>query len=138
MWRGMTSKQKKPFENKAAKEKMAYTMAMENVRTGRYLGIHHVQDVKCHHLAFRQEGLDWQIWIEDGDKPVPRKLVITYKELPGRPQFVALLGKWDMAAIASDDLFVFKTPEGVKKINLEPKTKAESAVVPESKSEPQK
>jgi hypothetical protein len=97
-----------------------YTMAMENVRSGQYLGLHYVQDTKCHHLAFRQEGLDWQIWIEDSDKPLPRKLVITYKELPGYPQFIALLGKWDLTPTVSEDLFVFKAPAGAKKIDLLP------------------
>lgn len=116
-----------------------YTMAIEKVRSGRYLGIHHVQSVKCHHLAFRQEGLDWQIWIEDGDMPVPRKLVITYKELPGHPQFIALLGKWDMAAKAPDDLFVFKAPAGAKRIDLEPKAKTEAApAAPDGKSKSKK
>jgi hypothetical protein len=100
-----------------------YKMAMENVRSGQYIGLHCVKDVKCHHLAFRQEGLDWQIWIEDSDKPLPRKLVITYKELPGHPQFIALLGKWDLTSKVSDDLFVFKAPEGASKIDLVPAAK---------------
>ncbi len=36
-----------------------------------------VQGTTCEHYAFRQEGLDWQIWIQRGDYPLPRKLVIT-------------------------------------------------------------
>ena len=31
--------------------------------------------------------MDWQIWIEQGEKALPRKLVITYKDSPGYPQF---------------------------------------------------
>lgn len=113
-----------------------YKMAIENVRSGQYLGLHYVQDVKCHHLAFRQEGLDWQIWIEDSDKPLPRKLVITYKELPGHPQFIALLGKWNLTPQVSDELFVFEAPEGAKKIDLLPAARETSTgKAPDAKPE---
>ena len=33
----------------------------------------------CHHLAFEQATIDWQLWIEAGKDPLPRKLVISYK-----------------------------------------------------------
>ena len=93
-----------------------YKSATQRVRSGHYLGLHYVGDLKCHHLAFRQEGLDWQVWIEAGDKPLPRKLVITYKELPGHPQFTAIFDKWDMSPRLSDSLFTFKVPLGAKKV----------------------
>jgi len=97
-----------------------YKSAMSNVRLGGYIGLHHVQGVKCHHLAFRQDGIDWQIWIEDGDRPLPRKLVITYKELPGQPQYVVILGKWDLSPKLPDGLFTFKPPAGAKKVERKP------------------
>ena len=36
-----------------------------------------VEGVTCEHYAFRQPGLDWQVWIQLGDHPLPRKLVLT-------------------------------------------------------------
>ncbi len=97
-----------------------YESAIQRVRSGQYVGLHYVRDVKCHHLAFRQEGLDWQIWIEQGDKPLPRKLVITHKELPGHPQFIAFFDKWDLSPKLSAELFIFKAPEGAEQIEIEP------------------
>ena len=44
-----------------------YKVFTENVQSGTYVGLHHVGKVKCHHLAFRQKILDWQIWIDAGD-----------------------------------------------------------------------
>ncbi len=41
-----------------------------------------------------QDDIDWQIWIEIGKRQIPRKLVITYKNLPGQPQFIAILRDW--------------------------------------------
>lgn len=97
-----------------------YKSATQRVRSGQYLGLHYVRDLKCHHLAFRQDNVDWQIWIEAGDNPLPRKLVITYKELPGHPQFTAVFDKWDMSAGLSNNLFTFKAPLKGKRIEMEP------------------
>jgi hypothetical protein len=88
------------------------------VQIGRYVGLHNVLGVKCHHLAFRQRGLDWQIWIEDGDKPVPRKMIITYKSSPGQPQYIALLGEWNLNPRLPDSMFELQIPEGREKIEV--------------------
>ena len=56
-----------------------------------------VDGVRCHHLAFVERDIDWQVWIEDGTRRTPRKVVITYKSIPGAPQFSAVLSDWDFA-----------------------------------------
>ena len=48
-----------------------YHALTEHVESGTYVGRNSVGDTKCHHLAFRQKGIDWQIWIAEGDKPLP-------------------------------------------------------------------
>jgi hypothetical protein len=95
-----------------------YESFMMNVQAGVYLGEHDVNGVACHHLAFRQAGADWQIWIESGARPLPRKLVITYKTIPGEPQFIAFLNDWNLSASLSPDLFNFTPPSGAKRIEL--------------------
>jgi len=95
-----------------------YKVFTENVQSGTYLGLHTVGQVKCHHLAFRQEMLDWQIWIQAGDQPLPRKLLITFKEESGEPQYTALLHRWEVNPKLSDDLFVFQPPKGVRKVDF--------------------
>ena len=96
-----------------------YEDVIGGVQFGQYIGLHDVQGVKCHHLAFRQEGLDWQIWVEDGARPLPRKLVITYKAAPGQPQYVAFLGEWNLSPQLPDSAFTLEIPEGVERIDLE-------------------
>ena len=95
-----------------------YETFTHNVWLGRYVGLHQVLGVKCHHLAFQQEGLDWQIWIEDSDQPLPRKLVITYKAFPGQPQYITFLGEWNLSAQLPDSAFTLEIPEGLEKIEL--------------------
>jgi hypothetical protein len=71
-----------------------YKLMTANVITGAYFGTSNVFGTKCHHLLFVEKDINWQIWIQDGKQPIPRKLVITYKNLPGSPQFIAVIKDW--------------------------------------------
>ena len=76
--------------------------------------MHDVEGIPSHHFLFRGDHLDWQIWIEDGERPLPRKIVVTYKELEG-PQQSIVLTDWDLEAELDDELFVAEVPEGTVK-----------------------
>jgi len=104
-----------------------YQAMTERVRSGAYLGLHQVNGVKCHHLAFRQEAIDWQIWIEDSDQALPRKIVITLKEQPGHPQYLAVIDKWNLTPDAADSAFEFAPPVGAKRIDLTPVSTGDAA-----------
>jgi hypothetical protein len=82
-----------------------YDAMIDNVQFGIYVGLHDVEGIRCHHLAFVQKYIDWQIWIEDGLQMVPRKIVITYKAQPESPQYAVILTDWDLNARFSDILF---------------------------------
>ncbi len=74
-----------------------------------------VQGTTCEHYAFRQEGLDWQIWIQRGDFPLPRKLVITTTTDEARPQYSAVY-TWDLAPSFNEAAFTFDAPPDAKRI----------------------
>jgi hypothetical protein len=93
---------------------------MENVESALYAGLHRVHGVECHHLAFTQDDIDWQIWIENSQTPVPRKLVITDKQVEGMPQFAALLLGWNLSADLKEDLFRFSPPRDAERIEFLP------------------
>jgi hypothetical protein len=76
--------------------------------------------VRSDHLAFRNAEVDWQIWIQQGDRPVPRKLVVTSKRMPGSPQFVTVLSDWQTAPAITDTTFSFVPPKGAQKIDFLP------------------
>ena len=71
-----------------------YKLMTADLISGAYFGISKVMGTNCHHLVFVQKDIDWQIWIEDGKRPIPRKLVITYKNVAESPQFIALIKDW--------------------------------------------
>src|SRR4029453_7862567 len=95
-----------------------YTTLAEHAQFGLYLGEHVVRGVRCHHLAFVDKFIDWQIWVENGTQIVPRKLVITYKTLPSQPQFEAVLSHWNFEERLSDVSFEPVLPEGVVQLDF--------------------
>ncbi len=88
------------------------------VKSGYYVGESMISGVLCDHLALRGEKEDLQVWIARGDEPVPRRIVITYRELEGQPQFWAQFIEWDFSPELSDTTFTFSPPEGAKRIHF--------------------
>src|SRR5262249_30311261 len=76
-----------------------------------------IDGTTCQHYAYRQQGLDWQIWIQNGDFPLPRKLVITTTTDDARPQHESQY-TWTLAPSFSQDAFAFVAPPDAKKITF--------------------
>jgi hypothetical protein len=98
----------------------AYDELMANVVDAKHIGQGVVDGIECEHLAFRGIDTDWQIWIETGPRPVPRKYVITSKTLAGAPQYTLRIKDWNTDAIADANAFVFKAPDNTIKVGLAP------------------
>jgi len=69
------------------------------------------------HYAFRETGVDWEVWIQQGDQPVPRKLVIVDRTDPSRPTFIARLS-WKVNPAFTDSDFAFVPDANAKRIEL--------------------
>ena len=83
-----------------------------------FIGPSEIGGVTCGHYAFRQDGLDWQVWIQMGDYPLPRKLVLTTMTDEARPQYVATF-TWNLAPSFNDAAFTFVPPKGAGRVVLE-------------------
>ncbi len=96
----------------------AFDLLTASVTSGVVVGKSMVGGVKTDHLAFTSPLVDWQIWIADGDKPLPHKYVLTTKDDPAHPQFIALMSNWNIAPKVNDALFKFTPPQGAKEIEF--------------------
>jgi len=76
-----------------------------------------VEGTTCEQYGFRQADMDWQIWIQKGDHPLPRKLVITTKTDEARPQHTAVY-TWNLAPSFNDKAFTFDPPAEALKVVL--------------------
>lgn len=81
------------------------------------VGASKVDGVGAEHYAFRQGDIDWQIWIRDGDQPLPLKVVIVDRSDPSMPEYSAKL-KWNLTPRFTDQTFAFKAPDGAKPIRF--------------------
>jgi len=98
----------------------AYKGLLYEGMSGQYLGLHQVNGTACHHLLFSNDEVDWQIWIDAGEKPLPRKYLITSKWDAGSPQFTAVLSEWNTAVNVPDRRFSFNVPQGSQKLDKQP------------------
>lgn len=76
-----------------------------------------VDGTTCQQYAFRQADIDWQVWIQKGDYPLPRKLVITTTSDAARPQHTAVY-TWNLAPSFNEQAFVFEPPPGAERVAL--------------------
>ena len=90
----------------------------KRIKNPTYVGLSKVRGVSCHHLAFDGHEAHLQVWIEAGDKPLPRKVVMTNEKSPGSPEWVAYLYDWKFAPQLNDNLFAFTPPAGRKRSSL--------------------
>ena len=89
-----------------------YEELMAGVLEAKHIGRGVVEGVECEHLAFRNLDTDWQIWVEVGERPVPRKYVITSKAVGAAPQYTLRLREWKTGVSPAADAFAFKPPAG--------------------------
>jgi hypothetical protein len=92
--------------------------AYGSIQRGKYVGINDVGGVACDHLAFVQQSADWQLWIDHSKKPLPRKIVITHKNVPAQPQWAAVFSKWRLNRKLPASLFQPRIPKDVTRASF--------------------
>jgi hypothetical protein len=97
----------------------AYALLTDDIVDAKYIGHGVIGGVDCDHIAIRDHDTDWQIWIERGANPIPRKYVITSKAVTGGPQYTLLVRDWKEGEVLGADDLKFSPPADAKK--AEPK-----------------
>jgi hypothetical protein len=97
----------------------AFDELMAQTIDAKHVGVGVIDGTECEHLAFRTSDTDWQIWVETGPKPLPRKYVITSKTVTGAPQYTLRIHDWKTDAFPDPDTFAFKPPAGAAKVDLD-------------------
>ena len=98
----------------------AYNILMTDVTSGFVVGKSVIEGVRCVHLAFSAPHVDWQIWIQEGSQPLPRKLVITTKDVINSPQFDVVMTKWNLAPKFTAQTFTFEPGKGMRRVEFLP------------------
>lgn len=94
----------------------AYETLIDGVLEAKHIGRAVVGGVVCEHLAFRNLDTDWQLWVEVGERPIPRRLVITSKTLNSAPQYTLDIESWKTDVEPAADAFAFTPPAGAQRL----------------------
>jgi hypothetical protein len=76
-----------------------------------------IDGVATRHYAFREGDIDWQVWIQQGGQPLPRKLVIVDRRDSTDPAYVARL-TWTLNPPLTDEDFKFRPTTDAKRIRI--------------------
>jgi hypothetical protein len=96
----------------------AYDVLTSDVISGAHIGRGVIGGIECEHLAFRGRDTDWQIWIQRGNQPLPRKYVITSKAVAAAPQYTVVIRDWKIGVEPNAKVFVFTPPQGAKQFDV--------------------
>lgn len=83
-----------------------------------YVELNTLTDVPTDHLAVRTRDVDYQVWIARGKDPLPRRVVITYKNFRGKPQFRAEFSNWNFSAKSVKGPFTFTPPKDAEQVPM--------------------
>src|SRR5258708_33110307 len=94
---------------------------LSGVTSGREVDTVTIDGKPCRHLFFSQAGgIELEVWLDKTEQAVPRRLIVTYRLLPGQPHFIAEFSDWNFSAQPSDTEFVFQPPAGAQEVALTP------------------
>ncbi len=95
----------------------SYEFLIAGVMEAKVIGIGIIDGVECEHLAFRNFDTDWQLWVEVGEQPIPRKMVVTSKTINSAPQYMVRIRSWKTDVNPLPDSFIFTPPVDAKKLD---------------------
>jgi hypothetical protein len=92
-----------------------YDALMTKDTTGGWVGVEKIGDLSCDHLAYKQELVDWEIWLGP-NRRLPCQLKITYKTEPDSPSTIVTYH--GLESQVANDTFTPKIPDGYQRIKI--------------------
>jgi hypothetical protein len=87
-----------------------YAVLTKDLTSAFVVGPATVDGAPCEHLAFMAPGVHWEIWIETGQRPLPRRLALTYTTVQNFPRFLVEFADWNLQPKLAAGHFVFNKP----------------------------
>ncbi len=106
-----------PLEDLFRWDDGAMTARLQALKSAQRIGTATIEGAETDHYAYREADIDWEIWIQQGAQPLPRKLVIVDRTDASRPTFIARLD-WQVNPTFTDSDFAFVPDANAKPIAL--------------------
>ena len=98
----------------------AFALLIQDVNFAKVVGKAIIGGVKCDHLVFSRQGVDFQVWVADGGQPLPYKYVVTDTGTPALLSVTTVMSNWNVAPAVADSRFTFVPPQEAKRIDFMP------------------
>jgi hypothetical protein len=95
-----------------------YRLLTKDLTSGLYVGPTKINGTPCEHLAFRGDGVNWEIWVESGPRALPRRLAVTFTDRTNSPRTLVEFSDWNLHPSLRPGDFVFKNPAGAREISF--------------------
>jgi hypothetical protein len=95
-----------------------YGRVKDHLLSGVYLGERTVGGEVLDQLSFETTGVDWQLWLERGDRPLPRRLVVTFVNAPGQPEYLTVIKELKLDPALEGETFGFDPPADWRRIEI--------------------
>ena len=94
---------------------------LSGVTAGRVVNTVTIDGAPYDHLFFSQPpGIELELWLSKNEQSLPRRLIVTYRSLPGQPNFIAEFSDWNFNVSTPDSDFAFQPPAGAEQVALKP------------------
>jgi len=94
---------------------------LSGVTAGEVVNTVTIDGIACLHMFFSQPpGIELELWVEKNDQSLPRRLIVTYRSVPGEPNFIAQFSDWNFNIHPADADFAFQPPAGATQVELKP------------------
>jgi hypothetical protein len=89
----------------------------EGVTEAKHVGMEKVDGKEAHHMKFKQQGLDWELWVASEGEPFVLKAKNLAEGPNGKLSTVETYTKWKLNGEFEKDPFTFKAPDGAEKVD---------------------
>ena len=91
---------------------------LSDTATGGYAGTENVGETPCYHLAFKDVGVDWDLWLPVQGDPLPARLKVVQKARTGQPEVDVRFTGWNFAPPTNETTFTAVLPKDYEGIAM--------------------
>lgn len=93
-----------------------YKVLTKGLTSALFVGPSSVNGILCDHLAFRSDGVNWEIWVESGPRALPVRLAVTYTDRANFPRVIVEFSHWNLHPGLKPGHFIFRKPADSREI----------------------
>ena len=94
---------------------------LTGVTSGRVVNTVTIDGAPYDHLFFSQPpGIELELWLSKNEQALPHRLIVTYRSLPGEPNFIVEFPDWNFSVHPTDADFIFQPPADAVQVALKP------------------